>query len=50
MLKLSKTSVSVDVLAMIELLQEHGVVTDAEIDLAKQNKFNKLRKWSTIYE
>ena len=39
-----------DVVAMIELLQEHGVVTDAEIDLAKQNKFNKLRKWSTIYE
>ena len=39
-----------DVVAMIELLKEHGVVTDAEIDLAKQNKFNKLRKWSTIYE
>jgi NTP pyrophosphatase (non-canonical NTP hydrolase) len=39
-----------DVVAMIELLMEHGVVTDAEIDLAKQNKFNKLRKWSTIFD
>jgi len=39
-----------DVVAMIDLLKEHGVVTDAEIDAAKQNKFNKLRKWSNIYE
>jgi NTP pyrophosphatase (non-canonical NTP hydrolase) len=39
-----------DVLAMIELLQEHGVVTEAEITIAKQNKFNKLKQWSTIYE
>lgn len=39
-----------DVVAMIDLLKEHGVVTEAEIDTAKQNKFNKLRKWSKIYE
>ena len=39
-----------DVVAMIDLLKEHGVVTDAEIEVAKQNKFNKLRKWSNIYE
>jgi NTP pyrophosphatase (non-canonical NTP hydrolase) len=39
-----------DVVAMIDLLKEHGVVTDAEIDAAKQNKFNKLRKWSNIYD
>jgi NTP pyrophosphatase (non-canonical NTP hydrolase) len=39
-----------DVVAMVELLKQHGVVTDAEIDLAKQNKFNKLRKWSTIFD
>jgi NTP pyrophosphatase (non-canonical NTP hydrolase) len=39
-----------DVVAMIDLLKEHGVVTDAEIEVAKQNKFNKLRKWSKIYE
>jgi hypothetical protein len=26
------------------------VVTDAEIALAKQNKFDKLRKWSTIFD
>jgi NTP pyrophosphatase (non-canonical NTP hydrolase) len=39
-----------DVVAMIELLKQHGVVTAEEITAAKQNKFNKLRKWSTIYE
>jgi len=39
-----------DVVAMIELLKEHGVATDEEIAVAKENKFNKLRKWSKIYE
>jgi NTP pyrophosphatase (non-canonical NTP hydrolase) len=39
-----------DVVAMIELLKEHGVATDEEIAVAKENKFNKLRKWSNIYE
>jgi hypothetical protein len=39
-----------DVVAMIELLKEHGVVTEAELAVAKQNKFNKLRKWSTIFD
>ena len=39
-----------DVLAMIELLKEHGVVTQTELDLAKRNKFVKLHQWSTIYD
>jgi NTP pyrophosphatase (non-canonical NTP hydrolase) len=39
-----------DVLAMIELLQEHGVVSEEELIIARRNKFNKLRKWSKIYE
>ncbi len=39
-----------DVLAMVELLKEHGVVTQQELDLAKRNKFVKLHQWSTIYD
>jgi NTP pyrophosphatase (non-canonical NTP hydrolase) len=39
-----------DVLAMIELLQEHGVVSEEELQLARKNKFNKLKQWSTIYD
>ena len=39
-----------DMLAMVELLKEHGVITQAELDLAKQNKFVKLHQWSNIYD
>ena len=39
-----------DVLAMVELLKEHGVVTQSELDLAKRNKFVKLHQWSNIYD
>lgn len=39
-----------DVMAMVDLLKEHDVITDGEITDAKRNKFLKLRKWSTIYE
>ena len=39
-----------DVLAMIDLLKEQRVVTTQELEEAKQAKFNKLRKWSKIYE
>ena len=39
-----------DVVAMIDLLRDHGILTDAELEVAKQNKFNKLRKWSKIYK
>jgi NTP pyrophosphatase (non-canonical NTP hydrolase) len=39
-----------DVLAMIDLLKEHGVIEQSELELAKRNKFVKLQKWSKIYE
>lgn len=39
-----------DVLAMVDLLKDHGAVTQQELDLAKQNKFTKLHQWSTIYK
>ena len=39
-----------DVLAMIDLMVEHDVVTVEGLDLAKQAKFAKLKQWSNIYE
>ncbi len=39
-----------DIMAMIELLKEHGVITQQELDLAKRNKFVKLHQWSHIYD
>jgi NTP pyrophosphatase (non-canonical NTP hydrolase) len=39
-----------DVIAMIELLQDLGIVSTTAIELAKHQKFEKLKKWSTIYE
>jgi len=39
-----------DVLAMVDILLKQGVVAQADLDTAKQNKIDKLRKWSKIYE
>jgi hypothetical protein len=39
-----------DVLAMVDILLEQGILTQAELDIAKQSKKDKLRKWSKIYE
>jgi NTP pyrophosphatase (non-canonical NTP hydrolase) len=39
-----------DVVAMIYLLTEHGVLTEQDLKNASDIKFNKLKKWSTIYE
>ena len=39
-----------DVLAMVDLLKEHGVIQQTELDLAKRNKFVKLHHWSHIYD
>ena len=39
-----------DVLAMIDIMLEYDIIKQENIDLAKQNKFEKLKKWSTIYE
>jgi len=37
-----------DVLAMIQILEDHGVVSSTALDAAKQRKFKKLRQWSTL--
>jgi hypothetical protein len=37
-----------DFLAMIDLLIDQGVLTQAELDVAKQAKIEKLRIWSNI--
>ena len=39
-----------DVLAMIDILLEQGVLQQSVLDAAKQNKKDKLKKWSKIYE
>jgi len=39
-----------DVLAMIDILMERGIITQENINIAKQNKKDKLKKWSNIYE
>jgi NTP pyrophosphatase (non-canonical NTP hydrolase) len=39
-----------DLLCMIDLLIEQGVLTKEGLDIAKQNKESKLKTWSKIYE
>jgi NTP pyrophosphatase (non-canonical NTP hydrolase) len=39
-----------DVLALVDILLEQGIVDQACLDQYKQNKKDKLRKWSKIYE
>ena len=39
-----------DVLAMIDILIEHGYVSDSNVNGARINKKEKLKKWSSIYE
>jgi len=39
-----------DLLAMIELLENGGVVSRVKLEVAKTAKFEKLKKWSNIYE
>ena len=38
-----------DVLAMVNILLEQGVISQTNLDVAKQNKKDKLKKWSNIY-
>jgi NTP pyrophosphatase (non-canonical NTP hydrolase) len=38
-----------DVLAMIRLLIENGVVSVEALEAAGERKLEKLRKWSTIF-
>ena len=39
-----------DVLAMIDILIEQGVLDPAILEISKDNKKEKLKKWSKIYE
>jgi NTP pyrophosphatase (non-canonical NTP hydrolase) len=39
-----------DVLALIDILIEHGILDTARLDIAKEAKKEKLKKWSRIYE
>ena len=39
-----------DVLALVDILVEQGVLNTAELDVARANKKEKLKQWSKIYE
>jgi NTP pyrophosphatase (non-canonical NTP hydrolase) len=39
-----------DLAAMITLLEMNGVISQLNIEKAKLAKFEKLKKWSNIYE
>jgi hypothetical protein len=39
-----------DVLALVDILVEQGILDPAELEIAKANKKRKLEQWSTIYE
>lgn len=39
-----------DMLALVDILVEQGILDPAELEIAKANKKRKLEQWSTIYE
>jgi NTP pyrophosphatase (non-canonical NTP hydrolase) len=39
-----------DLLAMVDILVDIGVVDQVSLELAKKAKIEKLKQWSTIYE
>jgi NTP pyrophosphatase (non-canonical NTP hydrolase) len=39
-----------DLLAMVDIMLEQGIVSWDNLEVAKQAKIEKLKKWSTIYE
>ena len=39
-----------DMLAMVDIMIEQGIVTQDNLDIAKAAKIEKLKKWSSIYE
>ena len=39
-----------DLLAMLDLLQEEGILDPAKLEEAKQQKIAKLKVWSDIYK
>jgi len=38
------------VLALVDILVEQGILDTNELNIAKANKKEKLKKWSKIYE
>jgi NTP pyrophosphatase (non-canonical NTP hydrolase) len=39
-----------DLVAMITLLEMHGIISQSKIEVAKLAKMQKLRQWSNIFE
>lgn len=39
-----------DVLALVDILVEQGILDTARLDVAKENKKLKLRQWSNLYK
>lgn len=39
-----------DMLAMVDIMLEQGIVTATHLEIAKHAKIEKLKKWSSIYE
>jgi NTP pyrophosphatase (non-canonical NTP hydrolase) len=39
-----------DLLCMVELLVKVGIIDQNQVEIAKQNKYQKLKKWSTIFD
>ena len=39
-----------DLLAMVDILVENCIISDTELNKARKNKKQKLKKWSRIYE
>jgi hypothetical protein len=39
-----------DMLALVDILIDQGILTTYGLDIAKQNKKQKLKEWSKIYE
>jgi len=39
-----------DLLAMVDIMLEQGIVSQGNLEVAKQAKIEKLKKWSTIYD
>ena len=39
-----------DLLAMVDILLDIGVVNQVSLDVAKKAKIEKLKQWSTIYK
>ena len=39
-----------DLLAMVDIMREMGIVSSITLEVAKMAKIEKLKKWSTIYD